>query len=133
MTTVQESPHIRLFDAVTGHREPANLLDHWCEPGVLHVVGDVDEWTAPTFCEALIACDDDPCIQALDLSGVEFFSAAGVGCFVEQAWTIRPHAAIIASRAVRRVLTLCDMEFLLGRHGWRTAYDGWHVTRYPAF
>lgn len=105
-------------------------LRRWREPGVLHVVGEVDQWTAPSFRAALIECDDDPCIHALDLTEVDFFSAAGVSCFVERAWPVRPHAAIIASGAVRQVLTLCDLEYLLERHGWCRAEDGrgarWH-------
>lgn len=127
MITMQE--FIGAFDI---DADPSKIR-YWAEPGVLHVTGEVDHWTAPSFQEALVACEADPCLQALDLSGVHFFSAAGVNCFVERAWTVRPHPAIIASRQVRRVLTLCDMEYLLGRHGWREAYDGWRVGRYPSF
>jgi len=133
MTTVQESLGTSQFDQVTRRRRPTTPLHHWVEPGVLHVVGEVDQWSVGRFGDALRACEADPCVQALDLSEVTFFSAAGVTCFVERAWTVRPHAAIIASQPVRRVLTLCDMEFLLGRHGWREAYDGWRVRRYPSF
>lgn len=127
MITVQEPVGVHLDDG------EGSRLRHWKDFGVIHVTGDVDHWTAPSFLEALIACEQDPCVQALDLSGVGFFSAAGVGCFVERDWTIRPHASVIASRPVRRVLTLCDMEYLLGRHGWQEAYDGWRVRRYPSF
>ena len=135
MITVQDSPG-RRHDITrnidrTG-RTPGRLR-RWIEPGVLHVAGEVDLWTAPDFSRALAECDQDPCVQALDLSRVSFFCSSGVRCFVERSWTVRPHAAIIASPAVRHVLTLCDLEFLLGRHGWRTAYDGWRVRRYPAY
>jgi anti-anti-sigma regulatory factor len=91
------------------------------EPGVVHVSGVVDAATVPVFAAALATCEDDPCIQALDLSAVEFFCSAGLWCFVDRGWPIQPHVSIIASPAVRRVLTICDMEFLLARHGWRAA------------
>lgn len=156
MTTVQESIGADRFDPITRHRCVDDDLHHrhlsdlrtddaasddlapshlrsWREPGVICVAGEVDLWSAPAFCAALDACDADSCIHALDLSAVEFFSSAGVSCFIERAWTVRPHASIIASPSVRRVLTLCDMEYLLGRHGWRGAYDGWRVRRYPSF
>ena len=127
MTTVQQFHGARHVDPA------ASRLRCWSEPGVLHVAGEVDRWTTPLFAESLIAGEADPCMQALDLTAVDFFSSAGVSCFVKLGWNGRPHVAIIASRAVRRVLALCDMEYLLGRHGWRQAYDGWRVRRYPAF
>lgn len=101
-------------------RPSSNHLDVRIEPGVVHVSGVVDRCTAHRFSEALSRCDDDMCIQALDLSAVEFFSSAGAWCFVDRGWPHRPHVPIIASRSVVRVLTVCDMEFLLGMHGWRS-------------
>lgn len=138
MTMMQESLGGGHRGTRCRHRSPSPRHDAvdglhlWQEPGVLHVVGDVDSATATTFRTALHVCDDDPCIHALDLTEVEFFSAAGVGCFVERAWNVRPHAAIIASSAVRRVLTLCDMEYLLARHGWCDIDDVQGVRRYPS-
>lgn len=133
MTTVQESLSAVDFDAVTRRLEPPSKIRRWHEPGVVRVAGEIDDWTVDEFQRALTDCDADPCVHALDLTGVEFFAAVGVSCFVERGWTVRPHAGIIASPAVRRVLTVCDMEFLLGLHGWQEAYDGWRVRRYPSF
>ena len=86
--------------------------------GVVEVVGEVDSTTEATFATALSVCNDDTTVAALDLSGVSFFSAAGVRCFVGQGWTVRAHPMVIASPAVRRVLTICGVDFLLERHGW---------------
>ena len=86
--------------------------------GVLQVVGEVDLTSEESFATALSVCHDDTTVAALDLSGVSFFSAAGVRCFVRQGWTTAAHPMIIASPAVRRVLTICEVEFLLERHGW---------------
>lgn len=102
-------------------RRPPSSLQVRLEPGVVHVAGVVDGGTVHTFASALAQCDEDPCIQALDLSAVEFFASAGVWCFIDRGWPIQPHVSIIASKPVRRVLTICDMEFLLARHGWRAA------------
>lgn len=96
-------------------------LDCWTEPGVVHVAGPVDVTTRAAFTRALMLCEADPCVQALDLTDVDFFSSAGANCFVMQGWPSRPHVPIIASRIVRRVLSLCDMVYLLDRHGWRDA------------
>jgi anti-anti-sigma regulatory factor len=93
----------------------------WAEPGVIHVVGAIDENARAMFARALSACETDPCVQALDLAGVDFFSSAGVRCFVERGWTVRPHVPIIASSIVRRVLSMCEMVYLLDQHGWRHA------------
>lgn len=103
---------------------PSRMQDHlssWEEPGVLHVAGVVDVTTRQLFTRALAECETNPCMHALDLSSVEFFSSAGAGCFVERGWTDRPHVPIIASRIVRRVLVICDMVYLLDQHGWRHA------------
>lgn len=107
-------------------------LSRWIEPGVMHAAGAIDRHTAADFLNVLRDCDADPTIVALDLSGVEFFSAAGVRCFVQLGWPERPHASVIASRAVRRILLICDMEFLLAPHGWRDAFDGWMCDGSPA-
>ena len=96
-------------------------LEFWEEPGVIRVSGAVDAHTRQTFIQALVAAETNPCVHALDLSGVEFFSAAGVACFVERGWPDRPHVLIIASRPVRRVLSICTMDYLLDQHGWRHA------------
>ena len=95
----------------------------WTEPGVIHVRGDVDSSSELDFLAALKQCDEDPCIFALDLTAVEFFGTAGVRCFIQRQWPTRPHVPIIASRAVRRVLTMCDLEFLMELHGWRDQQD----------
>ena len=92
---------------------------------VLHVAGEIDVTTAPSFGRALDLCDRDPCLQALDLTGVTFFSAAGVRCFVRSGWPTQPHGLVIASPCVRRVLELCGLEILLTAHGWTSALDGW--------
>jgi hypothetical protein len=102
---------------------PDSRLDVVIEPGVVHVSGVVDRSTERCFSAALVRCDGDLCIQALDLSNVEFFSSVGVWCFIDRGWTHQPHVPIIASRVVRRVLTMCDMEFLLAPHGWRHVLD----------
>ncbi len=86
--------------------------------GVVEVDGEVDAAAAQIFAAALDVCNDDTVIAALDLTRVSFFSAAGVRCFVDCGWTTEAHPLIIASPAVRRVLTLCDLDFLLERHGW---------------
>lgn len=99
------------------------------EPSVVHVDGDVDAATAPAFRTALEICDSDPLVHSLDLSNVEFFSAAGVRCLVELEWPTRPHPQIVASRSVRRVLEICRLEFLLAPHGWEAAFDGWCTPR----
>jgi anti-anti-sigma regulatory factor len=82
------------------------------------VAGEVDATSAATFGTALDTCNSDPTTGALDLSEVTFFSIAGVRCFVDHGWTTRPHPIVIASRAVLRVLTLCDLDLLLDPHGW---------------
>ena len=97
---------------------PLSRLEYRVEGCVLHVSGAVDLSTMHVFHAALERCESDPCVQALDLSGVEFFSAVGARCFADRGWPTRPHVPIIASRLVRRVLTMCDMEFLLAPHGW---------------
>jgi anti-anti-sigma factor len=112
---------------VTWYGEPARLCV-WRASTVLHVRGDVDVATAADFRRTLAICDADPIVRALDLAQVTFFSAAGVRCFVEADWPRRPHVGIIASRAVRRVLDVCGLEFLLAPHGWRDAFDGWTST-----
>jgi anti-anti-sigma factor len=96
---------------------------------VIKVAGEVDVATSADFRGALLMCDFDPVVTALDLSEVEFFSAAGVRCFVEADWTRRPHVVIIASPSVRRVLELCGLALLLDPHGWRHAFDGWTRSR----
>ena len=101
--------------------QPPDRLDFWEEPGVVRVAGAVDAHTRPTFIRALEASETNPCVHALDLSAVEFFSAAGVGCFAGRGWPDRPHVLIIASTAVRRVLSICAMDYLLDQHGWRHA------------
>lgn len=100
---------------------PPSPLDVRVEPGVVHVSGAVDADTARRFATALARCDEDPTIQALDLTDVDFFSSVGVWCLVDRGWPIKPHVSIISSPAVRRVLTMCDMEFMLALHGWRPA------------
>jgi anti-anti-sigma factor len=95
------------------------------ELGIVHVTGEVDAGTIRPFRAALELCEIDRLVRALDLSGVEFFSAAGVRCLVELRWSERPHPMIVASPAVRRVLALCRLEFLLAPHGWADAFDGW--------
>jgi anti-anti-sigma factor len=92
---------------------------------VIEVTGEIDVATAAEFRRALLMCDTDPIVRALDLSAVTFFSAAGVRCFVEADWPRRPHVGIIASCPVRRVLDLCGLTFLLAPHGWCHAFDGW--------
>ena len=92
---------------------------------VIKVAGEVDVATTDDFRRALAVCDGDPVVRALDLSGVSFFSAAGVRCFVEADWSRRPHVDIIAAPTVRRVLDLCGLGFLLAPHGWSHAFDGW--------
>lgn len=104
---------------------PSERLHVRSEFTVVHVIGDVDAATAPHFRRALMRCDDDPVVLALDLSRVSFFAAAGVHCFVDLGWPTRPHACVIASRSVRRVLEVCDLGFLLELHGWVGAFDGW--------
>lgn len=114
-----------------GHPMPPHVarwresgLDIGVEPMIVHVAGDVDAATAPGFSHALVL-SERPIVQALDLSGVTFFSAAGVRCFVERRWSIRPHPIVIASPAVRRVLDVVGLDHLLAAHGWRSAFDGW--------
>lgn len=94
-------------------------LDVWVEPLVVHLAGEIDAATTPTLRRSIERCDRDPSIAAIDLSEVTFFSAAGVRAFTEAGWPSRPHVDIIASPIVRRVLALCDLDFLLDRHGWR--------------
>jgi anti-anti-sigma factor len=86
--------------------------------GVVMVAGEVDASTADEFGAVLAVCNGDMTVAAVDLSRVTFFSAAGVRAFVRRGWTTGGHPMIIASPAVRRVLTLCEVEFLLERHGW---------------
>lgn len=102
--------------------ERLSIRHEW---NVVHVRGEVDVTTAGRFRQALIACHADPVVSTLDLSGVGFFGAAGVTCFLDTDWPSRPHVGIIASRQVRRVLELCDLAYLLAPHGWRDAFDGW--------
>jgi anti-anti-sigma factor len=92
---------------------------------VIQVRGEIDVLTVPDFRRALQICDADPVVEALDLTCVGFFSAAGVRCFVEAEWPCRPHVPIIASQPVRRVLDVCELGFLLEPHGWRSAFEGW--------
>ena len=86
---------------------------------VLHVSGEIDAAAAAEFSRTLRLCDDDHVVQALDLTAVTFFSAAGVRCLVEADWPWRPHVPLLASSAVRRVLGVCNLEWLLDAHGWR--------------
>lgn len=86
--------------------------------GVVEVAGEVDSTTEEAFATALSVCNDDTTVAALDLTGVSFFSAAGVRCFVRHGWTTAAHPMVIASPVVRRVLTICEVDFLLERHGW---------------
>lgn len=83
------------------------------------MAGEVDAASADTFGTALDGCNGDPTTAALDLTEVTFFSVAGVRCFVEHGWATRPHPIVIASRAVLRVLTLCELDLVLDPHGWR--------------
>lgn len=91
---------------------------------VIKVAGEVDLATTDDFRRALAVCDRDPVVRALDLSGVSFFSAAGVRCFVEADWPRRPHVDIIAAPPVRRVLDLCGLGFLLASQPWSQPFDG---------
>jgi anti-anti-sigma factor len=86
--------------------------------GVVVVAGEVDAATADEFGAVLAVCNADLTVAALDLSDVTFFSAAGVRSFVRHGWTTSGHPMIIASPAVRRVLSYCDVDLLLERHGW---------------
>jgi anti-anti-sigma factor len=90
---------------------------------VVRVAGEVDVATAPYFAAALAICDSDPIVRALDLTEVDFFSAAGVRCLVERAWPARPHADLIASPHVSRVLDLCGLGVLLTAQRWSSAPD----------
>ncbi|MDW3216578.1 MAG: STAS domain-containing protein [Ilumatobacteraceae bacterium] len=85
---------------------------------VVRVAGEVDAASVSEFRRAVRWCDEDPIVQALDLTAVTFFDAAGVRCLVESAWPLRPHNLVIGSSAVRRTFELCELEFLLGPHGW---------------
>lgn len=110
---------------------PRRRLDVRYEPLSVHVAGEIDIATAAQFADVLRRCEHDLLVHTLDLSEVEFFSAAGVQCFVDRQWHICPHPAIVASAAVRRVLALCGFEYLLARHGWRLAFEGWHCPPHP--
>lgn len=105
--------------------KPRRRLDVRYEPMTVRVAGEIDIATAPQFSDVLRRCERDLLVHTLDLSEVEFFSAAGVQCFIDRDWPICPHPAIVASAPVRRVLGLCGFEFLLAPHGWRTAFEGW--------
>lgn len=93
------------------------------DPPIVRVAGDIDAATAAEFRAALEFCDDHPVIETLGLSEVGFFSAAGVRCFVELEWPTRPHPVIVGSAAVRRVLELCRLEFMLEPGRWMGAHD----------
>lgn len=92
--------------------------------GVVEVAGEVDAATADEFGAVLAVCNADMTVAALDLSAVTFFSAAGVRCFVRHGWTTGAHPMIIASPAEGRVLTYCEVDLLLERHGWTGASQG---------
>ncbi len=91
------------------------------ESGVVHVSGEVDSATVQFFRDVLRRCDLDPTVRWLDLSAVRFFSAAGVGALVAAGWCEHPPVRVIVSPIVRRVMVLCDLEFVLDRHNWRGA------------
>lgn len=94
-------------------------LDIRHEPTAIHVAGEIDIATADEFEDVLVRCERDRLVHTLDLSGVRFFSAAGIRCFAAHGWSRCPHPAIVASPPVRKLLDLCGLEFLLARHGWR--------------
>jgi anti-anti-sigma factor len=83
---------------------------------VVRVAGEIDEATACQFGAALADCDRKAA-RELDLSGVTFFSAAGVRSLAANGWTTGGHPHVIASAAVRRVLAICDLESLVAGHG----------------
>jgi anti-anti-sigma factor len=75
---------------------------------VVTVVGEVDLDTAPEL-EFRLTKAGEPVV--LDLSGVTFFASAGVACLLSAQG--KPH--IVASPAVRKVLTLADLDDFLPR------------------
>jgi anti-anti-sigma factor len=115
-------PLIAVFSRVEMPEFPP--LRTWHDANVVYLAGEVDRATVPQFRRALERCDEDPVVQALDLTCVDLFSAAGVGCLVERGWPTRPHPTIIASPAVRRVLDLSGLERLLDPHGWTLPSNG---------
>jgi anti-anti-sigma factor len=110
-------------DSFDQNRSCGEQLHTVVEPGIVRVAGEVDVHSVPQFSLALALSDLDHVVQVLDLSRIDFFSAAGVRCLVEREWPSRPHPSIVASPAVRHVLTLCRLEFLLETHGWRSGFD----------
>lgn len=120
MSTSTEGPNVG--SSCGSGASTAQRLSWENDRGVVHVSGDVDVVSAPQFHSILQVCDDDRFVIALDLTRVGCFSAAGVSCFVERGWLWRPHPIIIASRPVRRVLEVCDLDLLLEAHGW--VHDG---------
>jgi anti-anti-sigma factor len=95
----------------------------WDEPTAIHVAGEIDIATADEFGAVLDRCQRDPLVHTLDLSAVDFFSAAGVRCVVARAWPDCPHPAIVASVAVRKVLDICGLELLLAPQRRQPASD----------
>ncbi len=95
---------------------PRPTLRFSTDDGVTRVAGEVDETTADDFAAALGACNGAS-VRTLDLSDVTFFSAAGVRSLVANGWTTDTHPFVIASAVVRRVLSACDLDFLLTPDG----------------
>jgi anti-anti-sigma factor len=94
----------------------------WLSPSEVHITirGDIDAYNAPDLAEYVFQRAANSRRMILDMSGVEFFSTAGfarlrtieVRC--ERAgvdWTLIP------SKAVLRVLTICDPRHSLPIQG----------------
>ncbi|MEP1125326.1 MAG: STAS domain-containing protein [Ilumatobacter sp.] len=111
MTTMLAHPSADDTSEPSASRSDAHTARCEMRGGRLVVSGEIDQWTRPdvrtAFVEAMHARD----LTAIDLTGVTFFGATGVGILAE--FGFHERLSVLGSAAIRRVLDIVGSRHLL--------------------
>ncbi len=109
MTTMLDDP----LPPRTAHTAPAPGHHARCEirDGRLVVSGEIDAWTRCEVRAGFVEAQQVRDLTAIDLTGVTFFGATGVGILAE--FGFHERLAVLGSAAIRRVLDIVGSLHLL--------------------